>query len=128
MKINDRKQLVRALYQVLEKADKDEQTKLLNNFVEFLQKKHCLKQAGQIIDEFEIFAKKQQGIKSVEIWSVSSLDKNMLEKIKNIFGKKVETVEKINPGLLGGLIIKVEDKILDGSIKKQLKTLKNKLN
>jgi F-type H+-transporting ATPase subunit delta len=55
------------------------------------------------------------------------LDEKILKKIKNSFGEKVEATIRLDENVLGGVKIKMENKILDGSLKTQLNKLKQTL-
>ena len=100
---------------------------VLKNFVELLYKKQKLKKAGQIIKEFVQHAKKKEGIMNIEVTSARKLETKTLNHIKNAFGEEVEAREKVDEWLLGGFIVKTEDKIFDGSLRKQLLRLKQNL-
>jgi F-type H+-transporting ATPase subunit delta len=47
--------------------------------------------------------------------------------INKILGSNIVMKEKIDPEVLGGIIIKTQDTILDGSVKTQLLKLKQAL-
>ena len=80
-----------------------------------------------IISEFEKYSKKQAGIIEIEIQSARKLDEKTLSGIKRVFGDNVEASESIDESLLGGVRVRTEDKILDGSLKTQLKNLRRDL-
>ena len=42
-------------------------------------------------------------------------------------GQDVEVTSRVDPGIIGGIITKVEDKVFDGSIKTQLERVRNAL-
>ncbi|MFA7315136.1 MAG: F0F1 ATP synthase subunit delta, partial [Candidatus Magasanikbacteria bacterium] len=86
-----------------------------------------LKQNKNIIVEFEKIIKKKQGIVEIEITSARKLDKNTLEEIKSVFAKNVESIEKIDESLIAGVKVKLEDRILDASMRTQLINLKKSL-
>lgn len=48
-------------------------------------------------------------------------------KVETMTGKKVKIFVKVDKAILGGGIIKIGDKIIDGSIKRQLEMLKASL-
>lgn len=121
------KQYAQALYEITLNVEGNALDTALKTFVELLVSKHKLKQAYTIIDEFIAYSKKQEGIVELEIISARTLDETTVRKIKEVFGKKVEAIERIDESLISGVQVKMEDKILDGSIKTQLKTLKNSL-
>jgi len=57
----------------------------------------------------------------------SSLKVKLTAKIKDIIRKDVLLTEVIDPGILGGIIIKIGDRVIDGSLKKDLRNIKNNL-
>ncbi|MBU2542540.1 ATP synthase F1 subunit delta [Patescibacteria group bacterium] len=126
MKITS-KQLALALFEATEKLSEADLSNALQRFVELLARKQKLKQVGNIIVEFEKIAKKKDGIVEIGIKTARKLDSATLENIKNAFGKKVEAVESVDESLIGGVSIRTEDKILDGSLKTQLSVLKSNL-
>ena len=105
----------------------DDLNTALEAFVKLLVRDHKLKQAGKIIEEFERVVKKVEGIVELKITSARELDEATVESIKKAFGEKVEAVTSVEESMIGGVKVKLEDKILDGSIKTQLKTLKQSL-
>ena len=118
------KQLGIALYEASKDVSGADLEKVINNFVLLLVKIHKFKQANNIIAEFTRYAKKQQGIMDIEITSARKLDTEVIDNIKNIFGKQTASVEKIDPELKGGVVIKTEEVIFDASLKTQLVKLK----
>ncbi len=127
MKKTSNKQFAESLYEVtlgLSDADLD---LVLQKFVELLARHRRLKQADRIIAEFENIVKRKNGVVGIEITSARKLDEKTLENIKNVFGEKVEAIQDVDEDLIGGIKIRMEDKILDGSIKTQLKNLQQSL-
>jgi F-type H+-transporting ATPase subunit delta len=61
----------------------------------------------------------------------SPLDTPMLEQLRQmlhvISGKEVVLDEKADPALLGGLLVELEGKIYDGSVRTQLETMKQRI-
>ena len=110
------KQYAEALYEITTNLSADQLTGALKQFVTILASNQRLKQAGNIITEFEKYAKKQAGIIEIEVKSARKLDPTTLENIKKVFGKQVEAVETVDKELLGGVAVQTEDKIyLDNS-------------
>jgi F-type H+-transporting ATPase subunit delta len=114
-----------ALYEATRNLSGKDLEGVLSSFVNLLNEKHKLKSADKIIAEFIKYAKKQEGIMDITISSARELDNKVIEEIKKIFGKQTESVENIDENLLGGVVIKTDDVIFDGSIKTQLVKLKN---
>lgn len=69
----------------------------------------------------------------VEVEAIFALEPNeiqkkkLFEKLEKMSGKKVKLEVKIDKTILGGGIIKIGDKIIDGSIRRQLDMLKSNL-
>ena len=122
------KQYAEALYEVTLNLKGSDLNNAIKSFAEILVRDHKLKQAGNIIIEFEKFTKKQEGVVEIEITSARELDSKTVDQIKQVFGEKAEAITKVDENLIGGVKVRLEDKILDGSIKTQLKSLKQQLS
>jgi F-type H+-transporting ATPase subunit delta len=127
------KQYALALYEALKNRTKTEQKKLISNFVRVLHEDNQLNKAGQIIEEFINIYNKEAGIVDVELNCATELDKNderaVAERVKKLTNAaKVNINQAVNKELLGGIIVRFEDKILDGCLQSRLKDLKNTLS
>ena len=82
----------------------------------------------EIAHSFVAQYKEYNKVSVAEITSASKLDdvqrKKIAEAVKKVVGQDVELVEKINPDIIGGLIVRVGDRQFDGSISRKLKELK----
>jgi len=50
------------------------------------------------------------------------------KKLGDMFGKHIEITTKLDPSLLGGIVAKVGDKVIDGSLSRRLQDLKREIN
>ena len=50
-----------------------------------------------------------------------------MERLKTAIGKDVIAGFAVDPSLLGGVVVKIGDRVYDGSVKKRLAQLRNKL-
>ncbi|OON95134.1 MAG: ATP synthase F1 subunit delta [Candidatus Epulonipiscioides saccharophilum] len=96
----------------------------------------CVKKGRQnlimdILETFVEMAKVEAGFVKAIVTSSVKLEQAQLEQIKANLetktGKKVEITDDVDETLLGGMIIRVGDKVVDGSIRGQLDTLKSSL-
>lgn len=122
------KQYALSLYESTQNADKNEISKRIGNFVDILKKNNDLSQADKIIQCYYQHYRKIKNITKIEIKSSEKLGTNIISKILQKFNKQVEIEEKIDPALIGGVVIKINDNtLIDGSIKRKLEDLKEKL-
>jgi len=124
---NTPKQYAVALYEITEKLSGAKLSEALTEFVALVGREHKTKQFDKIIKEYESYAKKKEGIVNIDIISARELETKLLNKIMHIFGKNVEAEVTVDESILGGIKIKTEDKILDGSLKTQLLKLKESI-
>ncbi|MCK4664501.1 MAG: ATP synthase F1 subunit delta [Bacteroidales bacterium] len=77
------------------------------------------------------FYKKSKGIKTVVLTSAVELDKDLktkiIDQIKKSLKTEIELSEKVDKDILGGFILRIEDKQIDASISTKLKNIKQKL-
>lgn len=116
------------LYELTSSAPAKEMDKIVKQFILFLRQEQMLSKIKYIIDEFVNYAKEQKGIVKLDITSARDLSKHELEKICKHFGQKVETEVKVDETLLGGVVIKDKNRILDASLKTQLQKFKRQLS
>jgi len=112
--------------QKLGKADE-----LVLNLCYLLIFKGKFKNAGQISDEYEGLLNEHKGIKHALVTTAVPVDEAEKLKISNqlekITGKKVSVKLQVNPSILGGIIARIEDTQIDGSIRNKLDLLKKDL-
>ncbi len=118
-------------HQVFDDTFKGKVSAELLNFFKLLVDKKRVSYIVDIFKEFKIAANEHLGIVIAKVESVVALEKkevSELEKKLNVLTGKTVTVNNvINPDIMGGLIVKVGDKIIDGSIKNKLENLKGDL-
>jgi F-type H+-transporting ATPase subunit delta len=123
------KKYAQSLLLALEGKSKKEAEVLLDRFLALLIENGNIGQAEKIISEFERAWDKSAGISRVEVSSAKELDKETRVEVKKhlakIFGaKEVEMEEKVDPSIIGGLILREGDKILDGSVRGRMRDLR----
>ncbi len=101
------------------------------NFFKLLIDKNKIKFISTITEVFRKIYRDFKGLAEYEVISAIELDKNIIDEIKQKLeektGKKIEISQKINPEILGGLIIKTEGLVYDGSLKSHLLKIKEKI-
>ena len=81
--------------------------------------------------EYVALANEARGIVEVEVTGAVELstdqEARLISKLFQTTGKQVRLAKKIDPSLIGGLLVRMGDKIIDGSISGQLATLRERL-
>lgn len=87
--------------------------------------------AKGIVREYEKLLLEHYGIEEVELVTAIPLEEKekdyFAQRISQILGKKVILRSSVNPDIIGGLIVRTEGLLLDGSIKSKLESLKRSL-
>lgn len=102
--------------------------------VSLLVTKGKLGMIGDIADEYQRLVDNYRGIEGAEVAEVTTAiplddeDKlKLAQRLTSLVGKPVVLKPKVDPSLIGGLIIRVGDKLIDGSIRSKLLSLKRDL-
>ena len=125
-------QYATALYESAKGKSQSEINGILANFVKVLAKNNQVKNIDSIISKFKEIWNKKEGIVEAEIVSREKLNSKLVNQLVSYIGKKyksekVEIIEKIDSNIKGGIIVKVGDEVMDGSISGQLKRLNSSL-
>lgn len=97
------------------------------NFVLLLGRKYRLMYLAEIAEEYQRLYDKEKAIHRADVTTVTPLDSIMREKlsavIERIMNKKAALSFYIDKGIIGGVVIKTPNMIIDGSVRKQLKDM-----
>jgi len=103
-------------------------------FVEFLAvlvKKRRARYIIEIIDEFDRLVEFERGI--IRVTAITAVPLTSQEtsaltaRLAAKAGKKIELEKRVDPDILGGVIVILHDEIIDGSVKRGLDLLEEKL-
>ena len=131
MKINTKK-YAEALFESVQDKNSRQAEEIIRKFVEVLIRDNRLSQVDKIINKFINIWDKENGLVEAEIVSASKLDAHTLEilneyLLKKTSKQKIESKKTVDENILGGIIMRYEDKILDGSLRKRLGDLKSSI-
>jgi len=100
-------------------------------FLELLAEKHRLPVLFRIRREFDALWAKEQKLLEVSVTSAVKLDeetvKGIGKKIEEQTGNKVELTSQVDPDLIGGLVIRVGNMVLDASVRNRLERLRRQV-
>lgn len=132
MKTTER-QYARALYDLTKGKNQEEIDDMVLKFAEELRRSREMKMLGGIIEKFEEIYNQENEIVVVQLVSASELENDQIEKITNFLKEKYSAKEivlnqKVDKDVIGGLIVKVGDDVIDGSIRGKVQRLRQDLS
>lgn len=129
-KITPRKYAI-SLYEALKDAEQSAMPGVVKSFIELLASHRVLAQSDKIIKAFKKYLYKQENIQSVEVKTALPLSEHdrreILKHLKNTLNKEIIIKESVDKELVGGIVVKYDDTVIDGSIKSRLKLLADSL-
>ena len=109
-------------------GDVDETTR---NFLELLVEKHRMPAVFRVRRTLDALWEEENKLLPVEITSAIALDPAVVarlqEEIGRQTGRRVDLTETIDPDVLGGLVLRVGNQILDASIRTRLDGLRKQV-
>ena len=100
-------------------------------FLELLAEKHRLPVLFRIRRELDSLWAKEQRLLEVSVTSAVDLDEETVKgigtKIEEQTGNRVELTSRVDPDLIGGLVIRVGNMVLDASVRNRLERLRRQV-
>jgi F-type H+-transporting ATPase subunit delta len=116
---------------VLNRALLPQVSPLMGSFLRLLLSKSKLGQIGAIAAAYQELMDKRQGKVNVEVTVTKPLGPQELElvrqRISTAIQKEAVIKQNVDESIIGGIIIRVGDKLIDGSVKSQLQSIEKKL-
>lgn len=114
---------------IREVADKTGLPELFKNFLSLLVRKERIGILPEIAREYRRFQDEILGIVRVAVVTPTPSDPALLQRVESALskklGKKVLTHAEQDPDLIGGLVLRVDHTVYDGSIRKELERIKD---
>jgi F-type H+-transporting ATPase subunit delta len=106
-------------------------SKVMSSFLMLLFEKGRVSFIVSINDFFQTLADELKGVARASLVSANKLSVETIEKIRAALskktGKEIVLDVKEDPGLIGGIVTRIGDLVLDGSIKTQLLNMRESL-
>ena len=102
------------------------------NFINFLVEKRREAELALVAEQFIAAYDQMKGIARATVISAIPLSKEALDKlgayVKGMIGSgEIEMVNEVDASIIGGVVIKHEDKLLDMSVAKELREIRKEL-
>jgi len=102
---------------------------LAQNLARILVKKRRVQLATGILDSYLVMLDEQRGVVEATVTSAVPLDPQLQEEIERVLqaqvGKQMRLSTQVDPEIIGGLVARVGDKVIDGSTRTRLKNLRD---
>jgi F-type H+-transporting ATPase subunit delta len=101
------------------------------NFLELLVEKHRMPVLFRIRRQYEQLWQNENRLLPVQVTSAIELDEQTIERIKERIheqtDREVELTTEVNPDILGGIVLRVGNSILDASIRNRLEQVRRQV-
>ena len=101
------------------------------NLVKLMLRRGRIEQLPQVAAEFRRLDNARQGIVPATATSATPLSQDevraLVARLEQMTGARIELDLQVDPSLLGGLIVRVGDRMIDGSVRGRLERLRNQL-
>jgi F-type H+-transporting ATPase subunit delta len=101
------------------------------NLIGLMIRRGTVEQLPKVAAEFRRLDNARQGITLATATSAAPLGndevKALTERLEKLTGGRVELDVQVDPSLLGGVVVRVGDRLIDGSVRGRLERLRNQL-
>jgi ATP synthase F1 delta subunit len=100
-------------------------------FLELLAERHRMPAIFRIRSEFDRLWRRERKLLPVSVTSAVELDSQLVEgigeRIEQQTGQKVDLSSRVDPDVLGGLVLQVGNMVLDASVRNRLERLRKQV-
>jgi F-type H+-transporting ATPase subunit delta len=109
-------------------ADADE---LVRNFLLLVAEKGRAAELEEIAREFEALVAAEEGVLDVELTTAVELSEDdarkLLDRIEQVSGRRLRATREVDPGLIGGFVLRAGSHRADASVRGRLERLRREL-
>jgi F-type H+-transporting ATPase subunit delta len=106
-------------------------SKIIRNFLFVIVDNQRIQLLPEIVNSFEQVLRQRQGVAEAAVASAVGLNDGqrtaLVRTLERLTGKKIQAKYSLEPGLLGGAVVRIGDTIYDGSLSNQLNQLRARL-
>lgn len=122
--VEDKKSLLQQLFQ-------SELSETASNFLSLLVERNREASLSDVVEELVEMLNRAKNIAQAEVVSAMELNLEQVEEIKQQLakctGKIIELSTRVDASLVGGVVVRIGDTVIDGSIKNRIKSLQEQL-
>lgn len=98
------------------------------NFIGMLTERGYIDRFSECAAEFKLLYYADRGIAEAEVVSAIPLTdgeiKSLRTKLEKLTGKRIEMLFEIDPAVIGGLVVRVDGRVIDASVRKDLDAMR----
>jgi F-type H+-transporting ATPase subunit delta len=103
----------------------------VQNLLLLLLRRQRIDRIGDVVVEFERLVDEARGVVRAELTTAVPLDEAAAQRLATLLagalGREVRLSRQVNEGLIGGAVLRIGDKLLDGSVATRLQALRRTL-
>ena len=103
----------------------------VSNFLGLLNSKGRIGLLRQIVEAYGELMEKQLGNVEVDVTVAQELSADQLEQVRQrvsqALGRNAVVQQRVDDSIIGGLVLRVEDKLIDASVRHQLESLRRQM-
>jgi len=116
---------------ILDAALRGQVHQYILNFLKILCERGIIGEFGGCVDAYRTFFNRDNKVVEAVVTTSVPLDENrraqLLDKLRNMTAKKIIMVEKVDPAVMGGVLLEMEGKRYDNTLRHRLDTMRQML-
>ena len=121
-----------AKLEVIRESLGDSVGRLATNLISLLATRNIAHILPEIADQYQELLDSHQGIERAEVVSAVPLSdaqhRRAVDVLEGLSGREVRLSTRVDPALLGGMIMRIGDRVVDGSTRSKLKAMRRELS
>jgi len=121
-----------AKLEVIRESLGDSVGRLATNLISLLATRNIAHILPEIADQYQKLLDSHQGIERAEVVSAVPLSdaqhRRAVDVLEGLSGREVRLSTRVDPALLGGMIMRIGDRVVDGSTRSKLKAMRRELS
>ncbi|HLI51738.1 MAG TPA: ATP synthase F1 subunit delta [Thermomicrobiaceae bacterium] len=122
---------VAAKQEAIEKALPNPDQRYVRNLALLLLERGRLGQLPDVVSDFHSLVLQERGIAIAGVTTAVPLTEKeqseLRDRLSKMVGKTIELRPSVDPNIIGGLVVRIGDNLIDGSIRTQLSQLRNQM-
>ena len=117
--------------ELIDKLWKEHISKTVYNFMRLLIEKRRIYEIGMILKQYQIEVKRLKGIFMADVQTAFPLEASQSEELKSrlesLSGLKLEIKNRVKPEIIGGILVRIGDDVIDWRVSRMLNTLNEQM-